>query len=74
MSRDGKHEDFTGRKLGLVTVSHRQPGCHVDGAVRWYAVCECGAGKWYRSNNLKRWPPRTHRNCAAALERMKVFK
>jgi hypothetical protein len=66
MSRNGEYEDFTNRKMGLVTVKKRAPPS-VHGAVLWFAVCECGKGRWFRSNNLKRYPPRTHKFCRRGI-------
>lgn len=55
-------QDLTGQKFGLVTVIKRGGATH-HGAVMWLAVCECGKAKWFRSNNLKNHPPKTHNTC-----------
>lgn len=63
----GSFEDFTGRKVGLVTVI-RRAAASVHGAIMWFGVCECDKGRWYRSNNLRLHPPKTHKFCFRGID------
>ena len=60
--------ELIGQKFGLVTVT-RGDGCAPRNAPRWFAVCECGRGRWFHARLLRRSPPSTHRFCAAPADR-----
>lgn len=53
--------DYIGRTFGLVTAVRR------DG-LKWWCVCECGIGRYYRINNLISHPPKTHRFCGDQIQ------
>lgn len=54
--------DIAGQKFGLVTVTHRDPWSSARRSA-WFAVCECGRGRWFKAENLRGAPPKTHRFC-----------
>lgn len=57
-----------GKKFGLVTIAHRAEKATIHGAISWFCVCECGKGRWLRSNNIRRFPPKTHLFCHRGID------
>lgn len=60
-----------GRRFGLVTVLARD-GRASRGNPVWFAVCDCGRGRWFQTSNLQKRPPKTHRFCHRGVAPEKV--
>lgn len=61
--------DLVGQKFGLVTVQQREYAHHQS---RWFAVCECGKGRWFTAGNLRRSPPKTHKFCHRGVDTVRT--